>query len=159
MYFICYSIVIAGILHAVQDGIQSQMATKIETLEAECSMTELPADDTALYRISGWALKSCIDKYQKTFEEKWNMHACTQVQQQFYLLLPMKRPNSTKVYLPTGAQYLDRGGLTFVHSCLLPWLNAVEESMKVFLNHDGYTRYGKDIFHVRFIARGYYGLV
>ena len=50
--------VIAGILHAVQDGIQSQMATKIETLEAECSVTELPADDTALYRISGWAQKN-----------------------------------------------------------------------------------------------------
>ena len=53
--------VIAAVLHAVQDAIQSQMATEIEKLEDDSIVTEYPADDTALYRLSGWALKSCID--------------------------------------------------------------------------------------------------
>ena len=42
--------VISAILHAVQGGIQSQMATTIEKLEDEVHVNEieLPADDTAL---------------------------------------------------------------------------------------------------------------
>ena len=54
-------IVIACILHSVQEGMQSQMAAEIETIEVEPSVSELLGDDTALYRISGWALKSIID--------------------------------------------------------------------------------------------------
>ena len=46
-------------------------------------------------------------------------------------LLLLKRPNSTKDFLPSGVQYLDRGGLTFVQPHLLPWLNAVEASMEL----------------------------
>ena len=38
------------------------MAANIEQqLEAAPSVAELHVDDTALYRLSGWALKSCID--------------------------------------------------------------------------------------------------
>ena len=52
--------VIAAILHAVQDGIQKQIANKIEHLSTEGDSTVasigLPADDTALYWLSGWAL-------------------------------------------------------------------------------------------------------
>ena len=139
--------VIAGILHSVQEAIQSQMATKIETvgLQADSSTTDLCADDTALYRLSGWALKSCVDNTKKLLKKE----SCAQAQQQLEILLALKRPNASKVSLPAGAQYLDRGGLTFMHSCLLPWLNKVEASIKVFLNHNGFTKYGKDIFQVR----------
>ena len=100
--------VVAGILHAVQDGIQSQMVTKIEKLEEsdESSVIELPADDTALYCLSDWALKSCIDNTTKLLKKK---ETCTQVQQQLELLLALKRPNSAKASLPLGAQYIDHG--------------------------------------------------
>ena len=54
------------------------------------------------------------------------------------LLTALKRPQELKINLPTGAQYLDRGGLTFVHSNLLPWLHAVEKQV---LNDRGYRRY------------------
>ena len=64
------------------------------------------------------------------------------------LLTALKRPQELKIELPAGAQYLDRGGLTFVHSNLLPWVHAVEESIKQFLNDKGYKRYGKNIFKV-----------
>ena len=40
------------------------------------------------------------------------------------------------------------GGLTFMQPELLPWLYAVEGSMKMYLNQDGYKKYGKDIFSV-----------
>lgn len=71
-----------------------------------------------------------------------------EVQHQLDLLNSLKRPNNSKDTLPPGAQYLDRGGLTFMQPSLLPWLHVVEESMKVYLNQDGYKRYGKDIFSV-----------
>ena len=138
--------IIAATLHAVQEGIQSQMAAHIEQLEAPPSVAELHADDTALYRISGWALKSCIDNARKKLKQKGTD---THVQQQLDLLLSLKRPTCTKDSLPPGVKYLDRGGLTFVQPCLLPWLNAVEASMKLYLCQSGYTKYGKDIFQVR----------
>ena len=69
----------------------------------------------------------------------------------------MKQPNASKDTLPSGAQYLDRGGLTFMQPSLLPWLHAVEESMKIYLNQDGYKKYGKDIFSVsRAVQFAYY---
>ena len=138
--------VIASILHAVQEGIQSQMSCKIEALNSEpLGTTELPADETALYHVSGWALKSCIDNTKKCLKQK---KTCFELKQQLDLLLALKRPNSDKESLPKGAQYVDRGGLTFVHSWLLPWLNQVEESVKTFLNHTGYAKYGKNVFKI-----------
>ena len=137
--------IVAAILHATQEGIQSQMAAKIELEVAPC-VSELYADNTALYRISGWALKSCIDNVRKKLKlSNTDTHV-----QQLHLLLLLKRPNSTKDSLPLGAQYLDRGGLTFVQPHLLPWLNAVEASMKLHLCQSVYTKYGKDIFQVRY---------
>ena len=138
--------IVAAILHATQEGIQSQMAAKIELEVAPC-VSELYADNTALYRISGWALKSCIDNVRKKLKLS---NTDTHVQQQLDLLLLLQRPNSTKDSLPLGAQYLDRGGLTFVQPHLLPWLNAVEASMKLHLCQSGYIKYGKDIFQVRY---------
>ena len=71
-----------------------------------------------------------------------------EVQHQLDLLNSLKRPNTSKDTLPSGAQYLDHGGLTFMQPSLLPWLHAVVESMKIFLNQDGYKKYSKDIFSV-----------
>ena len=136
-----------GLLHAVQDAVQSQMAAHIETIETDAMVPEIPSDDTALYRISGWALKSAIDSRK----EKLKKGACkaTQVQQELDLLLALQCSKTAKSSLPPGVQYLDRGGLTFMHSSLLPWMHAAEQSMKVYLSHDGYKKYGQHIFQVR----------
>ena len=120
------------------------MAAEIETIEVEPSVSELPGDDTALYRISGWALKSTIDLTTKLQQAEVKQ----ELQQQLVLLQSLKRPNTNKYTLPLGAQYLDRSGLTFMHSSLLPWLHAVEASMKVFLKQDGYKKYSRNIFSV-----------
>ena len=101
--------IVAAILHATQEGIQSQMATKIE-LEVAACVSELHAEDIALYRISGWDLKSCIDNVRKNLKlSNTDTHF-----QQLDLLLPLQRPNSTKDSLPLGAQYLDHAGLTLI---------------------------------------------
>ena len=140
--------VIAAILHAVQDGIQKQIANKIEHLSTEgdsaVASVELPADDTALYRLSGWALKCCVENCEKDYEKKKMPHT----QEQLKLLLALKLPNEQKTSLPRGVQYLDRGGLTFIHSSLLSWLQKVEASIKVYLNQDGFAKYGENIFEV-----------
>lgn len=134
--------VLAYILHGVQDGVQSQMTAVIsEGMETSDSL-EQHGDDTALYRISGWALKSVIDIY--THEQIPD----ADTKKELALLQAIKRPNSENITLPLGAKYIDRGGLTFVDSFFLPWLHAIEASMKTFLNQDGYRKYGKDIFTV-----------
>ena len=46
------------------------MSAKIEEIESEPSASELPGDDTALYRISGWALKSIIDLTTKALKQE-----------------------------------------------------------------------------------------
>ena len=104
---------------------QLQMAAAITEAVDESSTPELPGDDTALYRISGWALKSAIDLTEKQLKQKG---AKAEVQHQLAILNSLKRPNASKSTLPSGAQYLDRGGLTFMQPELLPWLHAVEGS-------------------------------
>ena len=143
--------VTAALLHAVQDGLQIQIAQKIEQLtkEGNSSITvpvELPADDVALYRLSGWALKSCIDNCKKDCEKR--KAPCAHGQEQLQLLLALKLANDEKTTLPAGVQYLDRGGMTFCKPNLLPWLQKVEASVKVYLNQEGYARYGEKIFEV-----------
>ena len=143
--------VTAALLHAVQDGLQIQIARKIEHLskEGDSSITvpvELPADDIALYRLSGWALKSCIDNCKKESEKR--KAPCAHAQEQLQLLQALKLANDEKTTLPVGVQYLDRGGMTFCKPNLLPWLQKVEASVKVYLNQDGYARYGEHIFEV-----------
>ena len=137
--------VIASILHAVQDAVQSQMTLKIEALGTESTEQgpqEISADETSLYRISGWALKSCIDNTRKCLKGKQTSNP------QLDLLLRLKRPQSDKEYLPKGAKFLDRGGLTFVHSWLLPWVKQIEASVEIYLNPTGFAKYGKDVFHI-----------
>lgn len=117
-------------LYAIQEGIQSQMSANIEQPEVAPSVPELHADDTALYRISGWALKSCIDNTKKKLKQK---SADTHVQQQLDHLPSLKRPTSAKDSLPQEAKYLNRGGLTFVQPCHLPWLNACRSKHELAL--------------------------
>ena len=53
------------------------MAAKIEEVESEPNVSELPGDATALYCISGWALKSAIDltmnAFKRMLERKFNI--------------------------------------------------------------------------------------
>lgn len=135
------STLLACILHAVQEGIQIQMANHIDDI-TENSMLDMEkvSDHTALYRISGWAVKSAI-----TFLLRKNKGRQTEEVQ---LLKALKRSKAEKLTLPTGAQFLDRGGLTFVKSELLPWLCKIEEAIKKTLNQEGYKKYGRNIFRV-----------
>ena len=135
------STVLASILHAVQEEIQLQMANHIESLtEGPALTTEKPSDHTALYRISGWALKSAIDYRTK--------YKTVKSEDELQLLKALKRSQVSKITIPAGAQYLDRGGLTFMKPEFLPWICEIEESIKNFLNQRGYQKYGKHIFRV-----------
>ena len=73
-------------------------------------MSQLPSsnDDTALYRISGWALKSTIEHVTKLIR---NDITKEDAQDQLDLLLSLKRHEDEKEFLPSGARYLDRGGI------------------------------------------------
>jgi len=132
--------VLASILHAVQREVNSQMATHIQSLTKEQStaFTEKPSDETSLYRISGWAIKSAIDyRLKKKGKEE-----------ELQLLKALRRSKASKITLPIGAQFLDRGGLTFIKPEFLQWICEVENSIKKNLNQNGYQKYGKNIFRV-----------
>lgn len=143
--------VIACILHCVQDGLQSQIANILESRLPEVGSSttshdhscSYAADDTGLYRISGWALIDVTDNHLKQSSNK------PDIKRQLDLLHSLKRADSkTDNTLPLGVQYLNRGGLTFMHAALLPWLQSVESSITKYLNQSGYQQYGKDIFSV-----------
>ena len=140
--------ILASILHAIQDGIQLQISSLIVEKEENTEQaSEQLSDDTALYRVSGWAVKSAIDHKKNDLKHgrgKKEVNDCD-----LKLLAALKRPKDKKIELPIGAQLIDRGGLTYIHSELLPWVHAVEASMKQFLSESGYRKYGRNIFKVR----------
>lgn len=140
------STVIASILHALQEGVQMQMSVAIESLEAVSVPDDIPSDDTGLYRISGWALKSSID--HKKGDLKYGRGCKESVRKEIELLTALKCTVDEKAKLPIGTQLMDRGGLTYINPKLLPWVRAVEVSMKENLNQRGYQKYGKNIFKV-----------
>ena len=132
--------VIASILHAVQDSIHAQMATLIEGL----GKTDVQSDDTALYRVSGWALKSTIDHRKKDLKQgRGNPES---IKMELAILNKLKCSKDTKASLPIGTRTLDRGGLTFLNPALIVWARAVEISIK---EHLKYQKYGQKIFKVR----------
>ena len=81
------------------------MANMIATFETDSVVSQLLSanDDTALYRISGRALKSAIENVAKLIKNDKG------AQGQLDLLLSLKRHQDEKVFLPPGARYLDRG--------------------------------------------------
>lgn len=94
--------VIACILHSVQDGVQSQMAAEIEVISegVNSKFIEEPGDDTALYRISGSALKSVINTVYTTIAEQTpdasaSFHS--EKKKELVLLEAIKRPNTEKI--------------------------------------------------------------
>lgn len=146
--------VIASIMHAVQDAMQLQISSNIENVDQELEdhhNIEKPSDDTSCYRISGWAVKSAIDHRQKDLV--YGRGKKEHVNRDIDLLKALRRSKVSKLQLPIGAQFLDRGGLTFVHSSLLSWVHAVEISMKQFLSETGYKKYGKHIFKVAKVVK------
>ena len=137
----------AVILNAIYQGIQQQMANKIEEISfgtSERGMTE-PSDIVALHRICGWALKSAIDQHHKHLKAKPSSDMANELN----LLEAMKLPSEAKQSLPLALQHLDRGGLTFVRSPFMPWMQGIEEKMVQRLNADSYRRYGQKLFQVR----------
>jgi hypothetical protein len=138
--------VIAVILNAIYQGIQQQMANKIEGISFgtnESCVTE-PSDVVALHRICGWSLKSAIDQHRKHLKLK----ASSNMANELNLLEAIKLPSEAKQFLPSALQYLDRGGLTFMRSPFLPWMQGIEEKMVQHLNVDSYRRYGQKLFQV-----------
>lgn len=95
--------VIASILHAVQEGMQSQMANMIATFETDFVVSQLPSanDDTALYHIS--------DRKRNKAHKGWHNHKrCPR---------PVRPPVVTKTaprwesFSATGSKIFRPGGI------------------------------------------------
>ena len=90
------STVLATILQGIQENIQAQMATKIATLEVCSFAEEKPSDHTALYRISGWAVKSAIDHRSKRLKNIKEQERA-QVEEEIDLLKSLRRSKIAKI--------------------------------------------------------------
>ena len=113
--------VLAIVFNAIYQGLCHTMAETAEQISISkhvpCDKAK-PSDEVAMHRICGWALKSVMDQYKHKVD-------CTAQQLSFVSML--KLPNEDKHLLPLPAQFLDRGGLTFLRQELWPWMLATKK--------------------------------
>ncbi len=77
------------------------MAACIQGLESEFThIGESVSDDTALYRISGWAVKSVIQHRQNALRKA---SKATETKEKLQLLTALKCTQASKSTLPIGA--------------------------------------------------------
>ena len=136
--------VLAIVFNAIYQGLCHTMAETAEQISISkhvpCDKAK-PSDEVAMHRICGWALKSVMDQYKHKVD-------CTA--QQLSSVCMLKLPNDDKHLLPLPAQYLDRGGLTFLRQELWPWMLATEKKMIVHLNQASYRQFGSKLFEVQY---------
>ena len=133
--------VVAIVFNAIYQGLCNTMAETAEQISISkhvpCDKAK-PSDEVAMHRICGWALKSVMDQYKRKVD-------CSA---QLSFVSMLKLPNEDKHLLPLPAQYLDRGGLTFLRQELRPWMLATEKKMIVHLNQASYRQFGSKLFEV-----------
>lgn len=133
--------------------LQSELQkTLITELEARCETestgdNSMGSDDTALYQIGGWALFSAAKFRQQCIRQQRG--DVEKLAEELIDLKALQLAHESKLHLPVGLRYLDRGGLTFPKEQLLPYLRKIEERMLEVLNDKNYRRYGQRLFEVR----------
>ena len=156
-------VMICDILQSLQNYLTGQIAKELECKSinddaseeachdgdeydgGDCSAT---SDDTALYRIGGWALLSA-KRFRMNYitQNKGNV---TELTEEICLLneLHLSKEAKMDAELPIGLTTLDRGGLTIPKKELLPYLRETETRILEFLNDLNYRRYGNRLFEV-----------
>ena len=107
------------------------------------------SDDTALYRLGGWALLSA-KRFRMNYI-KQNKGKINDLMEEIQLLSELHLSKEAKIdaELPIGLTSLDRGGLTIPKKELLPYFREIETRILEFLNEVNYQRYGSRLFEVR----------
>jgi len=155
-------VMICDILQSLQNCLTAKIAKELECTstndtdgtanhdsdEYGSSDYSSTSDDTALYRIGGWALLSA-KRFRMNYikQKKGNVD---ELMEEIQLLneLHLSKEAKKDAELPIGLATLDRGGLTIPKKELLPYLRETEARILEFLNDFNYKRYGNRLFEV-----------
>ena len=141
-------VIVCDILHTLQDVLQRELIIELDTTRAQSSLEPARgSDDTALYRIGGWALFSATKLRKKHLRE--NKENTNTLNEELSILKALSISHTEKETLPVGIKFLDRGGLTLPKKSLLPYLRVLESRMLDMLNDQNYKRYGNKLFEVQ----------
>ena len=144
-------IILCDVLHTLQSQLTAHIAKDLEKIDQGNEHEEpeaIPSDDTALYRIGGWAILSAR-KFRESYIKK-SKESSEEMQEDIQLLKDLQIAHDSKkaMELPSGLAELDRGRLTFPKEELLLYLRETEVRILEFLNETNYKRYGHKLFQV-----------
>ena len=107
-------------------------------------------DDTSLYRLSGFALFSCIQFRQHKLMWKGKLGVSQSMAESYRAELSVLRQlvDSQKSDLPPAITIQDCGHMTFANPVLIPFVKNAVADIRKFLNYQQYSKHGKDFFQV-----------
>ena len=106
-------VILCEILHSLQHHLQRTLIIELEDrCEDNSTKTELAvgSNDTALYRIGGWALLSAAKFRQKHIRQ--NTGNIKDLREELHILKALQLPNELKAHVPVGLKYLVLVALT-----------------------------------------------
>ena len=127
-------------------------APAVASVASSCSFDSSSDDDITLYRIAGFAIQSCIKvckittnaiKQSKQIQVR---NKLGKLANEITVLESFICKDKTKV--PEELRLLDRGGLIFPISTLLPFLRTYSKAIKSYLNHYKFEDIGDKVVKV-----------
>ena len=107
-------------------------------------------DEASLYKLGGFALFSCIRFRQRKLMWRKKVQIRKETAQRYrteHALLQQLR-DTEKCDLPVAIYIQDRGGMTFMNPCLVPFIRESVAEIRKLLNYQEYSKHGKNLFKV-----------
>ena len=107
-------------------------------------------DEVSLYRLAGFALFSCIRFRRRKLIWRRKLGVSKETAQRYrteHAILQQLR-DADKCDLPPAIHIQDRGGMTFIHPMLIPFVKNAVGEIRLLLNYEEYSKQGKEFFNV-----------
>lgn len=138
---------LSNIMDAAQSKLFTDVVSPATSVAATCTISDTSDDDESLYRIAGFALHSCIKLRKMMLKASKKRSRRTVLAKEIEVLEILCCTDKSAI--PEKLKLLDRGGLTFPTSGLLPFLQHYSKEIKRHLNHHVLEDRGSDTFKVR----------
>ena len=133
------SCVVSSVHHHIFDSCYKQtLKYKGLSTVKDCKLQRHPDEDHQLNRINGWVLNECLD-----FPGKSNCTLNDEQKEQWKSTL--QRIKNDKTDLPPELRYLDKGGLIFPASQMMPFMRKCDLVFKDCSSENNVSKYGKGI--------------
>ncbi len=142
---------VTTLLHVTFNVLQHKAAGAIEGMSNPApSQGQVEEDEVSLLRLGGWALFSAKSYRERALKKKSRINHTAGTLKQYSAELKVLEylVMTDKSDLPVGITAQDRGGMTFPHPSLLPYIQSANQMFKELLNLESYRRYGKHLMEV-----------